>query len=118
MRLIVSSRLYLNLILYLWENPNREKCYYRKQYNYRACCIADDTTITNSCIGPYTSIDKAVTVNDCEIDNCIILENAKIDGIHKRISGSLIGRKVQIKELHKRPFSHTFLLGDDSEIDL
>lgn len=94
------------------------KCYYRKQYNYRACCIADDTTITNSCIGPYTSIDKAVTVNDCEIDNCIILENAKIDGIHKRISGSLIGRKVQIKELHKRPFSHTFLLGDDSEIDL
>ncbi|AWB30703.1 glucose-1-phosphate thymidylyltransferase [Clostridium botulinum] len=80
--------------------------------------IADDTTITNSCIGPYTSIDKAVTVNDCEIDNCIILENAKIDGIHKRISGSLIGRKIQIKELHKRPFSHTFLLGDDSEIDL
>lgn len=80
--------------------------------------IADDTTIRNSYIGPYTSVGKAVTVNDCEIDNCIILENTKIDGIHNRISGSLIGRNVQIKELRKRPLSHTFLVGDNSKIYL
>lgn len=80
--------------------------------------IADDTTITNSYIGPYTSVDKAVKANDCEIDNCIILENTEIDGVHKRISGSLIGKNVQIKAPHKRPLSHTFLVGDNSEIYL
>lgn len=80
--------------------------------------IADDTTIKNSYIGPYTSVGRAVTINDCEIDNCIILENAEIDGIHNRISGSLIGRNVQIKELRKRPLSHTFLVGDNSKIYL
>jgi glucose-1-phosphate thymidylyltransferase len=80
--------------------------------------IADDTIIKNSYIGPYTSVGKAVTVNDCEIDNCIILENTEIDGIHNRISGSLIGKNVQIKELRKRPLSHTFLVGDNSKIYL
>lgn len=80
--------------------------------------IADDTTIINCYIGAYTSVGKAVSANDCEIDNCIILENTKIDGIRKRISGSLIGRNVQIKALHKRPLTHTFLIGDNSEIYL
>lgn len=80
--------------------------------------IADDAVITNSYIGPYTSVDKAAAINDCEIDNCIILENTKMDGIHKRISGSLIGRNVQIKAIPKRPFSNIFLVGDNSEIYL
>lgn len=80
--------------------------------------IADDATITNSYIGSYTSIGKAVRINDCEVENCIILENVQIDGIHKRISGSFIGKNVQIKTIQKRPLSHTFLVGDNSEIYL
>jgi glucose-1-phosphate thymidylyltransferase len=78
--------------------------------------IADDVIITNSYIGPYTSIGKAVRINDCEIENCIILENVEIYCIHKRISGSLIGKNVQIKKVEKRPHTHTFLVGDNSEI--
>lgn len=78
--------------------------------------IADDAIITNSYIGPYSSIGKAVKINDCEIDNCIILESAFLDGIDRRISGSLIGKNVVIKSSEKRPYSNIFLLGDNSEI--
>jgi glucose-1-phosphate thymidylyltransferase len=80
--------------------------------------IADDTTIINSYIGAYTSIGKSVIIDNCEVDNCIILENTQIDNIHKRISGSLIGKNVQIKAAQKRPFCNAFLLGDNSEVYL
>jgi len=80
--------------------------------------IADDTIIINSYIGPYTSIEKQVVINDCEVDNCIILEKAELSSIGKKISGSLIGKNVVIKSTDKRPFSKTFLVGDNSEIYL
>lgn len=80
--------------------------------------IADDAAITNSYIGPYTSIGKAVRINDSEVENCIILENVRIDGIRGRISGSLIGKNTQIKRAQKKPLSHSFLVSDDSEIYL
>ncbi|NPV91613.1 MAG: glucose-1-phosphate thymidylyltransferase [Firmicutes bacterium] len=80
--------------------------------------IADDTMITNSFIGPYASIGRSARLNDCEVDNCIILENTRIDSIPRRISGSLIGRNVQIVSTRKRPHSNTFLVGDNSEIYL
>lgn len=80
--------------------------------------IADDVIITNSYIGPYTSIQKEVVINDCEIDNCIILEKAELSSIGKKVSGSLIGKNVVIKATDKRPFSKMFLVGDNSEIYL
>ena len=64
----------------------KKRCY--KTAMLRAL-LADDAIITNSYIGPYSSIGKAVKINDCEIDNCIILESAFLDGIDRRISGVL-----------------------------
>lgn len=78
--------------------------------------IADDSIITNSFIGSYTSISKGVIIDSCEIDNSIILEGTKLYNINKRVSGSLIGKNVLIKGVDKRPFSNSFLIGDNSEI--
>lgn len=80
--------------------------------------IDDDSVIIDSYIGPYTSIGKGVVINNCEIDNCIILENTQLDGIQKRISSSLIGKNVSIKAAEKRPYSNSFLVGDSSELYL
>jgi glucose-1-phosphate thymidylyltransferase len=80
--------------------------------------IDDDSIIIDSYIGPYTSIGKGVEINNCELDNCIILENAQLDGIKKRISSSLIGKNVSIKAAAKRPYSNSFLIGDSSELYL
>lgn len=80
--------------------------------------IDDDSIIIDSYIGPYTSIGKGVEINNCEVDNCIILENTRLEGINKRISSSLIGRNVSIKAINKRPYSNSFLVGDSSELYL
>ncbi len=80
--------------------------------------IDEDAVITNSYVGPYSSIGKGVVINNCEVDNCIILENAQLEGITKRISGSLIGKNVSIRSAGNRPFSNSFLIGDCSELYL
>lgn len=80
--------------------------------------IDDGAVIANSYIGPYSSIGKEVVIDNCEIDNSIILEHAELKDIKKRISSSLIGKNASIKEADKRPFSNSFLLGDSSELYL
>jgi glucose-1-phosphate thymidylyltransferase len=80
--------------------------------------IADNSVITNSYIGPYTTISTGVNINNCEISNCIILENTQIEEIDMRISNSLIGKDVIIKNYEKKPYSALFLVGDNSKIYL
>jgi len=81
--------------------------------------IDQDAVIINSFIGPYTSLGKRVRVEECEIDNCIVLNDTKLIGINKRISKSLIGKNVSIiGGINKRPLISSFLLGDNSEISL
>ncbi|MHA1440634.1 MAG: sugar phosphate nucleotidyltransferase [Candidatus Heimdallarchaeota archaeon] len=51
--------------------------------------ISPDCEIINSIIGPYTMIEKGVTIKNSEIHDSIILENSKID--RSKMSNSLIG---------------------------
>jgi len=81
--------------------------------------IEEDVSITDSCIGPYTSIGRGVTIKECEIDNCIILDGAELENINKRISKSLIGKNVSIKSgISERPFTSSFFVGDHCQISL
>mgnify|MGYP000918282835 FL=1 len=81
--------------------------------------IDQDSVIINSFIGPYTTLGKRVTVEECELDNCIVLSGTKLIGINKRISNSLIGKNVSIKGgLNKKPLVSSFFVGDNSEINL
>ena len=80
--------------------------------------IADDVSIKNCFIGPYTCIGQGVNIVNCEIENCIILENSSLLDIDKRISNSLIGKSVLIRGAQSRPYTNSFLIGDNSEIQL
>ena len=80
--------------------------------------IADDVSIKNCFIGPYTCIGQGVNIVNCEIENCIILENSSLLDIDKRISNSLIGKSVLIRGAQRRPYTNSFLIGDNSEIQL
>lgn len=81
--------------------------------------IDQDTVIINSYIGPYSSLGKRVKIEECELDNCIILNDTRLTGINKRISKSLIGRNVSIRGgINRRPLINSFLVGDNSEINL
>src|SRR5262249_15905725 len=73
--------------------------------------FGEGTRITNSYIGPFTSIYHHVTIENCEIENSIVLENSKLIDIPQRIQDSLIGRDVEVTRAPSRPKALKLTLG-------
>jgi glucose-1-phosphate thymidylyltransferase len=80
--------------------------------------IGNNCHLENCFIGPYTSIADGVTAIDTDIEHSVILQEAKVIGIHQRIVDSVIGQRVQLKIAPQRPKALRFLIGDDSQIEL
>ena len=80
--------------------------------------IGENTRIVNSYIGPFTSIDKNVVVENSEIEHSMVLENSQISDIEARIQDSLIGRNAIIKKSPYKPKALKFTLGDNSNIGI
>ncbi len=80
--------------------------------------IGDSCHLENCFIGPYTSIADNVTLVDTELEHSVVLEGAKISGIHQRIIDSLIGQRAQVTLAPLRPKALRFMIGDDSQIEL
>jgi len=78
--------------------------------------IGRNTVIEDSYIAPYTSIYHDVTVRNCEIERCIILEGASITDLGTRLYGSLIGRNAKIGRKEVKPRTLTMNLGDHSSV--
>lgn len=72
----------------------------------------------NTYIGPYTSIGDDTVILNTEIERSIIMEGSYID-CGKRITDSIIGRKVIIKDSNQNlPKGHKLILGDQSTVTL
>ncbi len=48
----------------------------------------------------------------------MILQGAKVVGIHQRIVDSVIGQRAQLTVAPQRPKALRFMIGDDSQIEL
>jgi glucose-1-phosphate thymidylyltransferase len=77
--------------------------------------IGKDCIITDSIIGPYTSIGDRCTISYSEIRDSIIMEGTVIDRID-RISKSLIGKNVTVRKNTLKYSGKTFVLGDTSQV--
>ena len=72
----------------------------------------------NTYIGPYTSIGDHTIIRNSEIENSIVMEGAYID-CNRRITDSLIGRKVKILNYEKNlPKGYKLILGDMGYVSL
>jgi glucose-1-phosphate thymidylyltransferase len=80
--------------------------------------IGENARIVNSYVGPFTSIYHNVTVENCEIERSIVLENARICNIPTRIYDSLIGRNADIDVAEPKPRAIKMALGDYSHVRL
>ncbi|MEO0455210.1 MAG: glucose-1-phosphate thymidylyltransferase [Cyanobacteria bacterium P01_A01_bin.114] len=80
--------------------------------------IGQNCRIENSFIGPYSSIADGVTLIDADLDHSVVLEGAKIEGVHQRIVDSLIGQRAQLTTSDHRPRAMRLMIGDDSQIQL
>lgn len=80
--------------------------------------IGNDCHIENCFIGPYTSIADRVILCDADIEHSVILQDAKVTGIHQRIVDSAIGQRARLEIAPQRPKALRFLIGDDSHIEI
>jgi glucose-1-phosphate thymidylyltransferase len=80
--------------------------------------IGENTTIIDSYIGPFTSINYNVEIRGSEIEHSIVLEDSRILGVGGRIEGSLVGKNVVIEKQSAKPRAYRFMVGDYSRIEL
>jgi glucose-1-phosphate thymidylyltransferase len=79
--------------------------------------IGERTRVTNSFIGPFTSVSYDCEITDSELDHSVVLEESRIVGI-AGIADSLVGKQVEITRSRTRPRALRLMLGDHSRVDL
>ncbi|BAU41527.1 glucose-1-phosphate thymidylyltransferase [Leptolyngbya sp. O-77] len=80
--------------------------------------IGKNCHIENCFIGPYSSIADGVTLVETDLEHSVVLQQAKIVGIHQRIVDSVIGQRANLRVAPQRPKALRFMIGDDCQIDL
>ena len=78
--------------------------------------IGQDTVITDSYIGPFTSIYHNVIIEDCEVEHSIVLEQSKVVSLGVRLQDSLIGRHAMVASDARKPRAVKMNLGDHSTV--
>jgi glucose-1-phosphate thymidylyltransferase len=79
--------------------------------------IGARTQVTDSYVGPFTSVGPDCRLTDSEIEYSIVLAGASICGV-RRIEASLIGRGVDITPAPRVPKAHRLILGDHSRVQI
>ena len=80
--------------------------------------IGERTRLENAYVGPFSSIHHDVTIQNSEVEYCIVLEHSRILDIAGRIEASLIGRYAEVHASDVRPKGHKLMLGDYSKVGL
>ncbi|MCX5054080.1 MULTISPECIES: glucose-1-phosphate thymidylyltransferase [unclassified Streptomyces] len=79
--------------------------------------VGANTVITDSYVGPFTSIADDCRIQDSEIEYSIMLRDSSVSGV-RRVEASLIGRNVEVTPAPRRPAAHRFVLGDHSKVQI
>ena len=79
--------------------------------------IGENCRISDSYIGPYTSIGNDCEIVGTELEDSVIMDSVKIIN-GGRIIDSLIGRGVKITKNKRLPEGKSFVIGDNSEVSL
>jgi glucose-1-phosphate thymidylyltransferase len=80
--------------------------------------VGMNCTIINSYIGPFTSISNDCQVLNSEVENSILMNGAKVDDLHIRLDGSLMGYNTYVTRRIARPKNLNLFIGDNSEVKL
>jgi glucose-1-phosphate thymidylyltransferase len=79
--------------------------------------IGAHTVITDSYVGPFTSIAEDCRIEDSEIEYSIVLRDSSVRGV-RRVEASLIGRNVEVTPAPRKPAAHRLVLGDHSKVQI
>jgi glucose-1-phosphate thymidylyltransferase len=79
--------------------------------------IGAGTTVVDSYVGPFTSVEPDCRLEDTEIEFSIVLSRSSIVGV-RRVEASLIGRDVEVRPAPRTPRAHRLVLGDHSRVQI
>jgi glucose-1-phosphate thymidylyltransferase len=79
--------------------------------------IGAGTVVTDSYIGPSTSVADDCHITESEVEFSIVLNRSRIEGVG-RIEASLIGRDARVRRSEHVPRAHRFVLGDHSDVQI
>ncbi len=77
--------------------------------------IGEECLVERAYIGPFTSLDRGVVVQDAEVEQSILLEGARLVGLRERVSESLLGVRASVQRADGRPRVLRVVMGDLSE---
>jgi glucose-1-phosphate thymidylyltransferase len=79
--------------------------------------IGAGTVVSNSSIGPYTSVAEDCRIEDSAIAYSVLLRGARVEGA-PRLEESLIGRGAVVAGTTRLPQAHRLVIGDHSRVRL
>jgi len=79
--------------------------------------IAEECKVSNSFIGPFTSIGAGTVIEHSSIEHSVILENCRISGI-ERLADSVIGRSTEVVKGGQDFKAVRLFIGDDAKVEL
>jgi glucose-1-phosphate thymidylyltransferase len=77
--------------------------------------IGENVRIENSFIGPFTSIGDGCQIMASVLEHCVLLENARVEGVD-RLEDSLLGKGSAVLKSHGSHQAYRLMIGDDSEV--
>ena len=77
--------------------------------------IGDGVEVTDSYIGPYTSVYHNCVIRGSKLANSVVMEQTTIENVKKKIDQSFIGKEVKISGRLK---NHHLIISDLSEVHL
>ncbi len=80
--------------------------------------IGRGAVIRDAYVGPYTSIDRDVTIESSEVEHSILLAGSEVRDLGSRMEGSLLGRNVKLGRTEGVAKTINLMVGDNSQIGL
>lgn len=80
--------------------------------------IAENVTLENCYVGPFTSIGSDSVLKNVEIENSILMGNCNIHDLDRRLDSCLIGWNAEVTSKDTHPKADTLFIGDDSKVQI
>ena len=80
--------------------------------------IDNDCIIKDSYIGSYSSIGKNCKITNAKVEYSILMEGCVLDSLNQIMKSSLLGKNVKVVGSNNQNNNSTFLLGDQSYVEL
>ncbi|AJE81078.1 MULTISPECIES: glucose-1-phosphate thymidylyltransferase [Streptomyces] len=79
--------------------------------------IGAGTLVSDSYVGPSTSVAENCRIIGSEIEFSIVLRDSSFDRV-RRIEGSLVGRNVSVSLAPRLPATHRLVIGDHGQVQI